>query len=143
MMIDPTLAAGRSVGATRKSEKARRRNGVFARALEADGNEPLVAAAEAQASAVGAIDVLLSAQELSSDPEARGQAKTRGEQLLDQLDDLRCSLLAGRIPLARLEALVTSVKAARLIPSDAKLAETLDEIELLARVELAKLGQDV
>jgi hypothetical protein len=141
-MIDP-LAPGRSVGATRKSNKAKRQGDAFARSLAEESNVPAVGAAGGHASTVGAIGILLSIQELSTDPEGRSRSKARGEQLLDLLDEVRHGLLDGRIPLARLEALVTLVKAARLAPSDSKLAETLEEIELLARVEAAKLGYDV
>jgi len=141
-MIDP-LASARSVGATRKSDKAKRQGDAFGRSLEETGSEPTVATEIEHASAVGAIDMLLSIQELSTDPEGRGRAKARGEELLILLDEVRHGLLDGRIPIERIEALVTLVKTARLTPGDAKLAETLEEIELLARVEAAKLGYDV
>jgi hypothetical protein len=142
MMIDP-LASARSVGATRKSDKAKRQGDAFGRSLVETGSEPTVATAVEHANAVSAIDMLLSIQELSTDPEGRGQAKARGEQLLILLDEVRHGLLDGRIPIERIEALATLVKTARSTPGDAKLAETLEEIELLARVEAAKLGYDV
>jgi hypothetical protein len=85
----------------------------------------------------------LSVQELSTDPDGRGQARARGEQSLNLLDEVRLGLLAGRMSIERLEMLVALVKSARLTPSDSKLAETLEEIELLARVEAAKLGHEV
>jgi hypothetical protein len=141
-MINP-LAPARAVGATRKSNKAKRQGDTFARSLADESNAPPVAAVGEHASVVGAIGILLNIQELSTDPEGRGRSKAHGEQLLDLLDEVRHGLLDGRIPIARLETLVTLVKAARLTPSDSKLAETLEEIELLARVEAAKLGYDV
>jgi len=141
-MIDP-LRSTRSVGATRKSDQAKRKSDAFERTLEEESNEPAHANTVEHPSSVGPIDILLSVQELSTDPDGRGQARARGEQSLNLLDEVRLGLLAGRMSIERLEMLVALVKSARLTPSDSKLAETLEEIELLARVEAAKLGHEV
>ena len=136
-------AGARSVTTARKSDKARVKTDEFARALEDGEDEEGAATAVSGAPPVSAIDALLSVQEMSGEEERSAQAKARGEELLEQLDELRHGLLAGRLPADRLDGLVALVKSERAQTSDPGLAETLDQIELLAKVELAKLGRDV
>ncbi|MBM3507080.1 MAG: hypothetical protein FJX64_05030 [Alphaproteobacteria bacterium] len=69
---------------------------------------------------------------------ARGR---RGFDLLDRLDEIRMGLLMGAIPKDRLGNLVRLVRARRDGVMDPKLTAILDDIELRAMVELAKLGQ--
>ena len=131
----------RGVATARKSDKAKGKSDEFARALE--GEEEGAATGVSAPPAVSAIDALLSVQEMSSDEERSARAKARGEELLEQLDELRHGLLAGHLPVDRLDGLVALVRSERAQTSDPRLGETLDEIELLARVELAKLGRDI
>ncbi len=84
------------------------------------------------------IDSLLSAQEVPDFTVGRRRAVERGRGLLDQLDALRVALIAGAIPKQRLEQLVTSLAEKHTSLADPGLAAVLDEIELRARVELAK-----
>ena len=60
--------------------------------------------------------------------------------MLDELEQIRLGLLLGAIPRARLEQLAQMVRARREQLDDAKLIAILDEIELRAAVELAKLA---
>jgi hypothetical protein len=133
----------RSVSTARKAAD---RGGVktdeFARALEGDP-EVDSASAVTGSTSVGAIDSLLSVQEMSGEEESRKQAKARAEELLQKLDGLRHALLAGDLSADQLDGLVTLVKTERSYVSDPGLSETLDEIELRARVELAKLNREV
>jgi hypothetical protein len=133
----------RSVGTARKSDKAKSKSDEFARALGEEGEEDGATSAVTGAAPVSAIEALLSVQEMSGEEERSAQAKARAEELLEQLDELRHGLLAGRLSEDRLDGLVALVRSERAQTSDARLSETLDEIELLARVELAKLGRDV
>ncbi len=89
--------------------------------------------------ALGPVDALLALQEVAGNPNRRAVARQRGEDLLDRLDELRLALLDGRLPRATIERLVAVVGAQRVKTDDPKLAEVLDEIELRAAVELAKL----
>jgi hypothetical protein len=76
----------------------------------------------------------------------RRKALRRGGALLDTLEDIRLDLLAGRVGegrLNRLLALVTSARErceSRNGAADAQIDALLDDIELRARVELAKHG---
>jgi len=133
----------RSVSTARKAtDKGRVQTDEFARALEEDG-EVDAAPAVTGAANVGAIDALLSVQEMSGDQSSRKQAKARGDELLEKLDALRHALLGGDLSPDQLDGLVALVKTERAYVSDPGLNEALDEIELRAKVELAKLGRDV
>jgi len=61
--------------------------------------------------------------------------------LLDMLDQVRDGLLAGGIPRATLNRLANAVSKRQDGFADPKLQTVLDEIDLRARVELAKLEQ--
>lgn len=61
--------------------------------------------------------------------------------MLDLLDDVRHGLLRGAIPVSKLESLLTAVRNQRDHVDDPRLAEILDEIEVRAAVELAKLDR--
>ena len=65
----------------------------------------------------------------------------RGEQLLDMLDQVRDGLLAGGIPRSTLNRLASALGRRQDNFADPRLQSVLDEIELRARVELAKLEQ--
>jgi hypothetical protein len=72
---------------------------------------------------------------------ARKRAQERGNMMLDQLEEIRLGLLLGTIPMAKLEQLATLVRAKREQIDDPRLLAILDEIELRAAVELAKLSR--
>lgn len=91
---------------------------------------------------VGSIDALLAVQAADGamEREARRHLIQRGEDILDQLDEVRHGLLMGLIPKDKLTALAQMVRSRRDNVADPRLATVLDEIELRAEVELAKLG---
>ena len=64
----------------------------------------------------------------------------RGEDILDRLEDLRHGLLTGTISADKLQTLAHVVRTGRGNCGDPRLAALLDEIELRAEVELAKLS---
>ena len=71
--------------------------------------------------------------------EDRRRGWAHGEQLLDMLDQVRDGLLAGGVPRATLNRLANAVSRRHDQFNDPKLQGVLDEIELRAHVELAKL----
>ncbi len=94
-----------------------------------------------EAGAVGAVDSILAVQE-TGDPtqqRARRQGVLYGGDLLDQLEDLRRDLLLGAIEKDKLGSLAQKMRAHRRQTDDPKLNEIIDEIELRAEVEIAKL----
>ena len=92
---------------------------------------------------IGQLDALLSIQENadSTSEEAAKRGRQRAAQILDQLDQVRVGLLTGSIPLSTLQQLSRTIQSHRDNVIDPKLAELLDEIDLRAQVELAKLGR--
>jgi hypothetical protein len=72
---------------------------------------------------------------------ARKRAQERGNMMLDYLEEIRMGLLFGTIPMAKLEQLGQLVRARREQIDDPKLLAILDDIELRAAVELAKLSR--
>lgn len=114
--------------------------GDFGRQLKhvMDGGEaPTVHAA----APMGPLDALLAAQSVgdSTEREARRRAVRRGEDILDRLETLRVSLLLGTVSRDVLEGLTRLLQAQRTEQLDPRLAALMDEIELRAEVELAKL----
>ena len=125
----------RRTAVRRDGDKAEAAGDKFAAALEGGDH----AAPATPSPAVGALDGLLSIQEIPDALVGRRRAVLRGDSLLDRLDDLRLGLLAGAMPRDRLEELMRLARSARDAVDDPRLAAILDEIDLRAAVELAKL----
>lgn len=90
-------------------------------------------------SAVGSVDALLALQGAGDATEARKRATDRAFSLLDILDDLKIALLEGAIPRDTLMRLMDTLQSQRDATHDPQLEAALDEVELRAAVELAKL----
>lgn len=88
---------------------------------------------------IAAVDTILALQSIDDSTEGRSRGLAQGEQLLKLLDEVRDGLLIGGIPRAMLNRLASAVAKKRDSFTDPKLQDVLDEIDLRARVELAKL----
>jgi hypothetical protein len=88
---------------------------------------------------IGALDSILMLQGLDDSTDGRSKATAHGEKLLDMLDEIRDGLLAGGVPRTTLNRLANAVTRRHDQFADPKLQGVLDEIELRAHVELAKL----
>jgi hypothetical protein len=88
---------------------------------------------------IGALDSILMLQGLDDSMDGRSKAMAHGEALLDMLDQVRDGLLAGGVPRTTLNRLANAVTRRHDQFNDPKLQGVLDEIELRAHVELAKL----
>lgn len=94
-------------------------------------------------SPVGAIEGILAIQEVPDATEGRSRGLGHAHDMLDRLDEIRHGLLVGAIPMGRLVALRQQMREMRNsgnMPRDARLSAILEEIDLRASVELAKLG---
>jgi hypothetical protein len=89
---------------------------------------------------VNALSALLAVQEIGDSGEENRRAVQRGEDILERLDELRYGLLIGAFPKEKLDQLLKTVRRQHDRFRDARLREVLQEIELRAMVELAKLG---
>jgi hypothetical protein len=90
---------------------------------------------------IASVESILTLQGLDDSTSGRSRGLDHGEHLLDMLDEVRDGLLSGGIPRATLNRLATAVSRRQDNFADPKLQSVLDEIELRARVELAKLEQ--
>lgn len=98
------------------------------------------------ASVVGGIEALLAAQSVNdaaSGEKRRKKAIERGNSLLDRLEELRLAILDGAVPKSRLIELARMLRERREEGLDPSLSALLDDIELRAEVELAKLSRSV
>jgi hypothetical protein len=86
-----------------------------------------------------ALDSILTLQGMDDPTDGRSRGLQQGEHLLDMLDQVRDGLLAGGIPRSTLNRLAVAVGRRHEGFADPKLQGVLDEIELRAHVELAKL----
>ena len=88
---------------------------------------------------------LLAVQETEEplERQARKRATQRADTILDELEDIRLGLLMGTIPMAKLEQLAQLVRVKREQLADPRLQEILDDIELRAAVEIAKLSRSL
>lgn len=131
-----------SVSGTRKSDSRRKVAGSgFADLLDqAVGGVEDGGAVEGPVSLSG-VEAILATQAVDPDGGARARAHMarRGEDILDRLDGVRLGLLAGSVPKEDLADLARLVRAKREEGLDPRLGAILDEIELRAEVELAKL----
>ena len=110
----------------------------FARELAEAGEESHGTSGVVAAGPVASMDALLALQETGDQPRGDAQAKRRAEDILDVLEGLRRSILAGAIPVQDLERLSGLARAGRAKVDDPRLEEVLDAIDLRAQVELAK-----
>ena len=125
-----------------------RRSGRTSSSTASDFSQHIPTDAEPGASAVGggaqlrSIEGLLALQEAPGalDDDLRGPGVQRGADLLAALEDIRDGLLLGRISTASLRSLVARLQERRQSDTPPRLLAILDEIELRARVELAKLA---
>ncbi len=132
-----------ATGPTAKTAKtAKAASGGFAENLASIEQAPEEAQAVDSPAAVGGIAALLVTQSVgdSTEREARRRLVQYGEDLLDQLEELRHGLLLGAIPKEKLIAMAQMVRSRRDSVPDPRLATLLDEIELRVEVELAKLS---
>ncbi len=124
----------------RRRERSRStQGGAFASELS-EGASPRASSSAPQ---VESLSSLLAAQEFGDDQaDGKSASLRRAELLLDKLDQLRHSLLAGHVSGHQLTDLVRTVRNRRDQVADPRIREVLDEIELRAAVELAKIRRE-
>ena len=130
---------GRATGVAARGS-AKGGNGMSAAFLIDSGEPQVRAASTGAASAAAGIDALLALQAIEDPLFKKKKAMRRGRALLDVLEDMKADLLIGRMGEGRLNALLALLGQAREA-SEPGLDAVIDDIELRARVELAKLGR--
>lgn len=107
-----------------------------------DGAHTAPSAGTTTVASLTSLDTLLALQgaQVVDDPrERRRRVVRRGRSLLDVLESMRGDLLVGQLGTDRLTQLMSIVGQARE-QADPEIDALLDDIELRARVELAKHG---
>ena len=89
--------------------------------------------------AVGSVDTIVALQAVEEPSDQRRQAVETGDRILDLLDQLKIGVLSGQVRTADLNMLKKTVERQLSIVDDPGLNDVLKQIDLRARVELAKL----
>jgi len=88
---------------------------------------------------ISSVDAVVALQDITGDNTDERGAKNRANLILDKLEDIRMGLLLGQISKPNLEELSKILIVARENSIDANLLEIIEDIELRAKIELAKL----
>jgi len=89
---------------------------------------------------IGPMDALLALQEAPDSTDGRSKGLMRADEMLDLLEDIRKGILLGAISTPSLRNLADLARNQKDNTGDPRLNQILEEIELRAEVELAKLG---
>ena len=143
MKVGSTGAAGQ-IESARKKTKSSAAGGVFSSFLE--DTEEVAPSSVGAAAEIGGLEALLAAQTVGDALQDNGRKKRaveHGNDLLDRLEDLRAAILTGAVSKTKLIGLAQALRVRRDAGLDGELNQILDEIELRAEVELAKLSRNV
>ena len=140
MKIDGPDKTGKTgqAGKSKKSSDAKTGDSSFSDLLV---NKSEGAQANTAASAITATDVLLSVQ-ASDDPAERSKRQymaDRADRILDKLEQIRTAMLTGNLTVGDMVDIADMVARHREKVSDPSLTAILDEIDLRAQIELAKM----
>ena len=127
-------------GKSGKAKKTGKTDGTFG---------DMVAGAAKQSAGAGAtqsiakVDALLAVQSTESATErgAKRRMRERGEKVLRQLDHLRLAILTGNLTLGEVLDVADVVASHRETVSDPGMTAVLDEIDLRAQIEIAKMSK--
>lgn len=89
--------------------------------------------------AVGSVDTIVALQAVEEPSDQRRQAVETGDRILDLLDQLKIGVLSGQVRTADLNKLKKTIENQLTVEDDPGLNDILKQIDLRARVELAKL----
>ena len=146
LYISMKIEGSNKASGTKSTSKTKSGKGVGGDSFGSMVNSSSETSGEAHVSVsspIGALDALLAVQEdgRGKSKSANEMAKQRANEILEQLDKVKMGLLRGELPKSTLQELSRTISAHRDSGVDAKLAAILDEIDLRAQVELAKLNQ--
>lgn len=128
-------------GGVKKTGKAGSTGGVSFGSMIGGSDETEAPAHAAATGVIAGIDSLLAAQE-TDDPAQRAAKKRmreRGESVLKQLDKIRLGMLTGTLSVGNLLDVADVVASHRERINDPQLSSLLDEIDLRAQIEIAKM----
>lgn len=137
MKIEGPNRAG-STDKSKKKDGASASDGSFGR-MVAGGAQESGGAASTQS--IARVDSLLSIQAVEDPAQksARNRMKNRANNILDELERLRRGLLAGSLTVGQVIDIADVVAGHREKIMDPALTAILDEIDMRAQIELAKI----
>lgn len=93
------------------------------------------------AQSINQVDALLAVQGAEDPTEraARRRVRERGENILRKLDNIRLGLLTGRLSAREMLEVADVIASHREKINDPRMTAVLDEIDLRAQIELAKM----
>lgn len=121
-----------------KASKAGKSDGTFG-AMVTSGATQTQGTAATQS--IAKMDALLAVQAAGSATEraAKKRMRERGDKVLRQLDNLRLGILTGNLNLGEMVNIADVVASHRESIDDPQLTALLDEIDLRAQIEIAKI----
>ncbi|MDA0966595.1 MAG: flagellar assembly protein FliX [Proteobacteria bacterium] len=122
-----------------KKSSAQKTGGTSFSSHLSQSSEANVASPSSSVSGVMQLDSLLALQEVGDEPSSRKRQIQHGFNIVEHLDQIRIGLLEGKISQSVLNNLDDLINSWREADTDNQLKELIDEIELRAAVELAKL----
>ncbi|MCP5361294.1 MAG: hypothetical protein H6908_01425 [Hyphomicrobiales bacterium] len=138
MKIDGVHRTG-SGGPVKKKKPGGSADGSFSVLLETDESPGVAGMSGTQA--LAPMSSLLALQEADDTLEKRRERVNYGETLLNYLESLQLGLLNGSVEPGLVRQMTTEVRAMHTISDDPVLETILEQIEVRAEVELAKLQQ--
>ena len=134
------VKTGKSATSSSRQKVETRHGGEFAEHLKGSVASS-GASASTEAAGINSVNSILTVQETDDPSERRGKrlGSQYGGDLLDNLEQLRRDLLLGTTDMDKLASIAQKIRSNRRQSDDTKLNEIIDEIELRAEVEIAKL----
>ena len=125
-------------GKSSKSSKSGKTDGTFGAMVTSAAKET---AGTAATQSIARVDALLAVQgvESSTEGKAKRQMRERGDKILRQMDHLRLGLLTGNLTLGQVVDIADVVASNREKINDPEMSAVLDEIDLRAQIEIAKM----
>lgn len=116
-------------------------DGAFKSMMGGGAGQATGAGASSMSAGIASVDILLAAQSVddSTQGKAKRQAKARAKGILEKLNDLKVAMVSGNVTIGHMVSIADVVASHRENITDPDLTAILDEIDLRAHVELAKL----
>jgi len=137
MKVEGPSKAGKTTK-TDKAKKTGKTDGTFGDMVAGAAKET---AGTAASQSIAKVDALLAVQatESSTERTAKRRMRERGEKVLRQLDHLRLGILTGNLTIGQVIDIADVVASHREQITDPEMSAVLDEIDLRAQIEMAKM----
>lgn len=137
MKVEGPSKAGKTTK-TDKAKKTGKTDGTFGDMVAGAAKET---AGTAASQSIAKVDALLAVQatESSTERATKRRMRERGEKVLRQLDHLRLGILTGNLTIGQVIDIADVVASHREQITDPQMSAVLDEIDLRAQIEIAKM----